>query len=411
MQYEEGESEPKEKYLNLGYKPYQEVSLENLGFHFTPHINFASIQATGLRPKIGSNSGGAFGREALEKTFFSYGKNGVMQLFNRLVSASCEMDMDGFRSDSEKAQYLLEYQKNLGFIQGEEQLTILEGLEYARRYMDNCSYFGFSAIEPQYTKTINEETVAENIMNVNQNLDDLTGIYVEDKLTDLEKLFIIQKVEAEIDKLKEKMKSNPERSEKYEKKIDGFRLTEKFIKQGSVGETREVNAPRTAIEYIDKIAGVLDSKESGIEKLAQKLSQMRAQISIGVREESKKQIDSFRGEAIPESINQANFERIDYNEDMVAWVDVSRHPHNAHTIIREENGEKRGAVISGDTLSILSLDGEKPATAVELTKHIFDSSPELDRRNFVMNIPGRKIDKLIIEDFYKYVELYIMQLQ
>ena len=406
MQYEEGESEPKEKYINLGYTPNGEIQLENLGYHFTPKVNFASIQETGLRPKIGSNSAGAFGREALEKTFFSYGKNGVMQLFNRLVSASCEMNMDGFRDDSEKAQYLLEYQKGTEFIQGEEQLTILEGLEYARRYMDNCSYFGFSAVEPQYTKAIDEETVAEDVMNVNQNLDDLKGVVVEDRLTDLEKLFIVQKVEAEIDKLKEKMKSSPENSEKYEKQMERFRLAEKFIKQGNIGETREVNAPRTAIGSIDKIVGVLDNKEAGFMELAGKLSQMRAQISIGIREESKKQIDSFRGEAIPESIEKANFERIDYNEDMVGWVDVVRHPHNAHTMIREENGEKKGVVIGGDTLSMLSLDGEKPATAVELTKYIFDRSPEAERSSFVMNIPGRKTDALIIEDFYQYVDLY-----
>ncbi len=79
IQYDENTNEQTEKYINLGYVPNKEVSLEKLGYHFTPRKNFASIQATGLRPQIGSNSSGGLGREALDKTFFSNGKNGVMQ--------------------------------------------------------------------------------------------------------------------------------------------------------------------------------------------------------------------------------------------------------------------------------------------------------------------------------------------
>lgn len=403
IQYDEKTNEQTEKYINLGYVPNKEVSLEKLGYHFTPRKNFASIQATGVRPQIGSNSSGGLGREALDKTFFSNGKNGVMQLFNRLVGASCELPITEFQRDKEKEIYLLEYQKQDNIVLGGKQLTVLEGFEFARRYMEDCCYFAFEPIEPQYSKVIDEEKVDEQIANVNSNIDNLSGITVEDRLYDEEKLLLIQKTEDEIKKLKLEIQEG-NNVEKNTKKISVLINSQNFLKKSTFGENVDIAKPKTTIMYIDKLMGLFSKNDPAKEVIGSKLSQMRSQITIQIREKSKPQIDEFRGKII--SSDKANYERIDYNEDMVAWVDVEKYPHNAHTMITEENGEKKGVVIDGDSLSMLSLKGEKPATAIELTQYIFERASEEEKKKFAMNMPGRKTDMLIMEDFYDYVNLY-----
>lgn len=75
----------------------------------------------------------------------------------------------------------------------------------------------------------------------------------------------------------------------------------------------------------------------------EELNKVRAALSIEVRRESKKIVDAeIRGKAKPESLIYANFERIDYNEDAVAWVDFQKNPHNCHTLVLDNEYEIDG---------------------------------------------------------------------
>lgn len=406
--YDEKDGVKKDKYINLGYEPAGDINFEKLGFHFTQQMNFASIQATGLRPLIGSNSSGGLGKEAIDKTFFSYRIDGAMQLFNRLVSVSCEIPVGFIREAKDKVKYLLDYQKENDVIDAKKQLTMIEGFEYVRRYMQDCGYFAFEAVEPQYSGNIDEELVENQIRHINENLDNLAGIHVTNSLNMSERMYLISQAQKKILQLKNNREeeNDSKKREKYGSKIQLYEGAQNFLKLEEEGISFEVNNPYTTIQYLDRLIDLLDKKDNHEKVLCEKLSQMRSEITIGIREKSKGQVDIIRGRIIEGTEQGANFERIDYNEDMVAWVDIDRYPHNAHTMIQETENGPKGVVINGSILQMLSLDGKKPATSLELTRHIFEQTSVEDRSKFVMNMPNRKVDSLIIEDLYEYVDMY-----
>lgn len=59
---------------------------KNYGFHFTPQTNEAGFEETGLEARIGANSSGKLGKEAIPKVFFSNGINGALMTFNRMAN-------------------------------------------------------------------------------------------------------------------------------------------------------------------------------------------------------------------------------------------------------------------------------------------------------------------------------------
>lgn len=169
----------KEQYFSDGFSNAEEITfedLERMGLHFTPQRNSPSISATGLRPKIGSNSSGGLGREATEKTFFSNGINGFMQIFNRTIQAVGEVELGTLQKDTEKREHLTVLQLNSP--KTTERLSVIEAFEYARRYMADNRYFAFDIVEPVYQRQIDEEKIDEQVASVNARLDNIEGITV-----------------------------------------------------------------------------------------------------------------------------------------------------------------------------------------------------------------------------------------
>ena len=126
---------------------------ENIAFHFTSKSNIESILSEGLRPLIGDNASGGLGQSAIEKTYISYGLNGVLQLYNRLISASfqqCLGDLSGF---SHKP-FVPDSAKNKS---PKDSLSIIEGFEMIRQYMEDNVYFIFNAPKTQYEYNISDE--------------------------------------------------------------------------------------------------------------------------------------------------------------------------------------------------------------------------------------------------------------
>lgn len=182
-----------------------------------------------------------------------------------------------------------------------------------------------------------------------------------------------------------------------------------------------IDSPRTTIAGLDELIGVLKNQSKNLEseekldskRIMETLNKTRASISIELRRESKKMVDDeIRGKVIPESLIGANFERIDYNEDSIFWVDFKRNPHNCHTLVLDKeygiNGitEPKGVRLNASDLNLISLDGKNPASSLDFVSFMYEELPEERRENFAMDVPGRKKDGMIIGKFLEYVKLY-----
>jgi len=75
---------------------------KDIGFHFTSQSNVESIMSEGLRPVIGDNASGGLGQSAIPKTYISYGLEGVLQLYNRLISVAFQARVGDLNGISHK---------------------------------------------------------------------------------------------------------------------------------------------------------------------------------------------------------------------------------------------------------------------------------------------------------------------
>lgn len=130
---------------------------KNVGFHFTALQNLESILKNGLVPQIGDNSSGTLGQSAIPKTYVSYGLEGVMQLYNRLLNLSLEGRIRDFQSTSHKPFLPNNVQgKDL-----DSNLSLLEGFEFIRLYMENNTYLVFDAPMTEYDHLIGDSQLEE----------------------------------------------------------------------------------------------------------------------------------------------------------------------------------------------------------------------------------------------------------
>lgn len=139
---------------------------ENVAFHFTSRNNIESILNEGLRPLIGDNASGGLGQSAIEKTYISYGLNGVLQLYNRLISASFQQCLGDFNGISHKP-FVPDSAKDKS---PKDSLSIIEGFEMIRQYMEDNIYFIFNATKTQYEHSISDE----ELERINHSISELT---------------------------------------------------------------------------------------------------------------------------------------------------------------------------------------------------------------------------------------------
>lgn len=160
-----------------------------VGFHFTSKDNIGSIYEQGLLALRGDNASGGLGREAINKSFLSYGEEGALQIFNRTILAGREVDLGSIRTSQSHKDYLPESSK---FKNNEDKLSMLEAFEFARQYMSDRIYFVFDVNEAKYERDISEE----DIDDINKRLGDykLPG-------TNISIVGEIKKLDDEIDSL------------------------------------------------------------------------------------------------------------------------------------------------------------------------------------------------------------------
>lgn len=123
-----------------------------IAFHFTPQQNLENILETGLCSRIGENSSGALGRSTIPKVYFSYGLEGVLQLYNRFLNQSLEMRGKIFQKSSYKnflPESALKKDPN-------SNLTVLEGFELVRQLMENNEYLIFDVTMSEYEHNLDD---------------------------------------------------------------------------------------------------------------------------------------------------------------------------------------------------------------------------------------------------------------
>ena len=130
---------------------------ENIGFHFTQLKNMEGILREGFKPMIGDNASGRLGSSAIPKTYLSYGLEGALQLYNRLITMSYSNPIIVF--DNESYKYFIP--NSASNKEKSEFLSIIEGFEMIRQYMEKNIYFIISASTAEYEHNLSEEELHE----------------------------------------------------------------------------------------------------------------------------------------------------------------------------------------------------------------------------------------------------------
>ena len=414
------------KYIHGDYELDEELSFEDLeryGFHFTFVANNPSISATGLRPQIGTNSKGGLGKEANGKTFFSLGVEGTMQIFNRLINLATEMNMKTLEDAPDKQEFLMDFQKEYGT----DNLSMLEAFEYMRRYAEKLNYFVFPIKEPEYNGDIDEDKLPQQLKDVNKEMlftpIEVPSMQIGPKNVQI----ILNQAYVLLDEFKRDMEDKSKSPKEREDAKKNFAKTEKAlafmqkfdsiqsVKEGYEGTLIEITDVKDTFKAIDFLSSNLSTKTPELRDAKLDLAETRSAMINQVRIKSVAAIDAIRGEADQESLAKANYERIDFNEDRVEWVDQEAKPHNAHTLLRfpgrgvDINGHIESAKIGSDDVRLLSNSKGKPASAIDMIKTLFIKAREVDKscmESFRMNIPNGQVDTNLIYEFLKYCEIY-----
>lgn len=352
-----------------------------IGFHFTSKAVTSKILENGLLPKLGANSSGGLGKEANDKTFISYGLEGALQLYNRLVIASFQGRLKDFRTNTHES-----FLPDVTIGRDESsRMSVLEGFEMVRQYMESNNYIVFDCPVIEYDREITEEELKSINSDLKKSkeykeimlIDEITEL-----LTDQDKSLedIKTNVMARIAEYKEKLdkEMDPDKKRKYESKI---KMASEVLSniQGMDENSRNeylTNASRRRAEYSNTIRnntlGVVQSKRINEER-------------------------SVSEDAVIEN-EEAIIDRVDFNEDKLRWYDQVTNPHNAHTRMINEGDVLKGITIDASRVKVYSVDGVTPATGLEVLEDLCTVVSMQDR----LNVKG---DPLVLNDFMKYVKM------
>lgn len=351
---------------------------KNIGFHFTPKVNMDSILAEGLRPQIGANSSGGLGKEANDKTFLSYGLEGVLQLYNRLLHIGFQNKIKDLNTPSHFS-YIPD---NAREKEEEEHLTPLESFEFTRQYMEDNIYIIFDCP----TKNLEAELSGEDIAEINneikfsdtsKRIDTLDGISDElrSKGVSLEK--IREKVQKDIEEQYKELSSK--KSEDKQKKIK-----------------RKIEIKKAMLEELSDIT------EENRDDYLRKIPEKRARLSNDIRRITSGRIQqkismALNGEEVREN-DEAIIDRYDFNEDKLRWEDQIRRPSNAHTRLVDDGEYLKGIVIDKSKISMYSRDGKLPATGIQFLEDFYSHINEQD-------LIANQGDCSLIPKFIEYLKM------
>ena len=348
-----------EKYKFTDLSEFKDVH-ELVAFHFTANQNIDSIMENGFEPRIGDNSSEKLGKEAIKKVFISYGLEGVLQMYNRLLNIAVDVEGQFLNTNSHRP-----FLPNTVDLNEQRKLSVLEGLEFMRQYIENNSYIVIDCPITEYEKNISYD----EMKTINKEIGNLRFEDIQDYLN--------------------------------------FEKVKQAFSDGDIDKFAPEKEQEILEEYIDHIDEIIDNAKTDEEKaIAEKLSQIRSQISIAIRQYSLKKIDNIRGKMTNENENPL-VEKCDYNEKNLKWIiqvydkDSSEkrgNPSNTHTRIVEGEEGLIGLSITPENLHVFSSDGKTYATGIEFLRKIV---PEVQKNDKIAN----NYDCDFISDFLAYVDL------
>lgn len=251
------------------------------GFHFTPQTSEEGLSKTGLEARIGANSSGKLGKEAIPKVFFSNGITGALMTFNRIAN----IPADGKESLNTVAMLVKDYYKYLPdriklFVPEEKRdllsleqddvnklienldnngvytLDYCEAFEFLRDWMSDNMYAIFEAEPSQYEHELTQQDIDE--INSVRDPELLKRIKVLDKAMELSvNEEEIKKMSEERRKLSIEIRKQciEVASQKRGKRlVDGFFDKEDYNEDRCVFEVQYLNNTHSAI-YEDRTLG------------------------------------------------------------------------------------------------------------------------------------------------------------
>lgn len=344
---------------------------KGVAFHFTANQNIDSILKSSFRQDIGENSSGALGKEAIPKTFISYGLEGVMQMYNRLLNIALEVNSRMLNTDIHRT-----FLPNTVRLDCSKNLSVLEGLEFMRQYIENNSYLVIDCPATEY----------ENDISYNQ-IRDINNTIGSLKFKDIPGLF---------DEVKDVFYSQKEFDVKSPN-TDEYDLINEFI---SNDEEKLTLCIKKIDSYINK------AKTEKEKEFAKKLFEERAIISIAIRKYTLNQIDRIRGKIVNEN-EKPIIEQYDYNEERLQWVmqiynkegnKKYGNPSNVHTRIVESKNGLIGLQIPTENLRVFSIDKENYANGVDFLSKLLPIIQENDKI-------ANSFDCNLLTDFLEYTSL------
>ena len=311
----------------------------NIGFHFTPSGNAKFISEGGLKPLTGDLSSGNLGKEAIDNVFFSYGLEGVLQLYNNLLYFSHKAYSIHDLQTNTFAPFM-PYTNHTPL----EHLSMLEGFELVRQYMENNQYIVFEAKETKYSER------------------DLTG--------------------EEIEKINQTLKTLKSKVDDDQPIYDQIKILDKKIS--------EENHKPLSLRNVD---------------LIEQYQAQRNSLAIQLYNKSREIVDDIRGsETDSGTFDRCDFDfgKLEWHTQVVDKNDKTALPHNAHTKIVEENGNLIGSSINSNDLYLLSIDGIKAANGIEVLQALYSKTTLNDN----LTIDNRPMLLGLFLEYIKLVDMY-----
>lgn len=273
------------------------------GFHFTPQTAEAGLSQTGLESRIGVNSSGKLGKEAIPKVFFSNGITGALMTFNRIAN----IPADGKPSQNTVAMLVKDYYKYLP---------------------DRIK--AFVPEEKRSLSSLEQADINELIRNLNNN-----GIYTLDYCEAFEFLrdWMLENMYAIFE-------AEPSQYE--------HELTEQDIEEINSARNPEI---LKRIKVLDKAVELSVNEEE-----IQKMSEERRNLSIEIRKQCIEVASQKRGAKLVDGF----FDREDYNEDRCAFE--VQYKNNTHSAIYEDR--TLGKSVLPEELKKATLDGKMDAVTI-----------------------------------------------
>lgn len=251
------------------------------GFHFTSQEAETGLSKTGLEARIGVNSSGRLGKEAIPKVFFSNGITGALMTFNRIANipadgkpnrntvAMIAKDYYKYLPDRIKA-FVPEEKRGLPSLEQEDinelirnldnngiyTLDYCEAFEFLRDWMLDNMYTIFVAEPSQYEHELTDEDI--NDINASRNSQILDEIETIDKSislsTDNDE---IQRLNAERKRLSIEVRKQcmeVASQKRGAKLLDGYFDKEDYNEEHCIFGVQPLNNTHSAI-YEDKTLG------------------------------------------------------------------------------------------------------------------------------------------------------------